>query len=460
VNRRTFLEVAASGVLGGAWYQARAQSQQQPNIVFIYADDLGYGDLRCYGSRILTPNLDRMANEGIRFQQFCSASSVCSPSRAALLTGRYPNRVGVEGLLFPEDKRGISATETTMAQMLKGAGYQTACVGKWHLGAFPEFLPTNRGFDEYFGIPYSNDMTPRLLMRNNEILEQSCKLDTLTQRYTDEAVGFINRSKDRPFFLYFPHTFPHIPLAASTRFRKKSKVGLYGDAVMELDWSVGEVLKALAENGIDENTLVMFSSDNGPWYQGSAGPLRGRKGDTWEGGMRVPFIARWKNRIPGGRVTSSFASTLDILPTVGRLAGAQMPAQPLDGADIWPLLSNDEHVDRELFLYFDSWDLQCARMDRWKLHIARYNCRPWGPEPVGGKINLPLFQPELYDLVEDPEETSDVSEDNPGIVKQIQARIDALMPTFPGAVIAMRQDVLRRKVYYHPAGALPIENKG
>jgi arylsulfatase A len=308
VNRRTFLEVAASGVLGGAWYRGRAQSQQQqPNVIFIYADDLGYGDLRCYGSRILTPNLDRMASEGIRFQQFCSASSVCTPSRAALLTGRYPHRVGLEGLLFPEDKKGIPANETTIGQMLQRAGYRTACVGKWHLGAYPEFLPTNRGFDEYFGIPYSNDMNPRLLMRNTQILEQNCKLDTLTQRYTDEAVGFINRAKDRPFFLYFPHTFPHIPLAASQRFRKKSKVGLYGDAVMELDWSVGEVLKALAENGIDENTIVMFSSDNGPWYQGSAGPLRGRKGDTWEGGMRVPFIARWKNRIPGGRVTSSFA---------------------------------------------------------------------------------------------------------------------------------------------------------
>jgi arylsulfatase A len=372
VNRRTFLEVAASGVLGGAWYRARGQSQQQqPNVIFIYADDLGYGDLRCYGSRIQTPNLDRMASEGIRFQQFCSASSVCTPSRAALLTGRYPNRMGMEGLLFPEDKKGIPATETTIGQMVQGAGYRTACIGKWHLGAYPEFLPTSRGFDEYFGIPYSNDMNPRVLMRNTEVLEQNCKLDTLTQRYTDEAVGFINRSKDRPFFLYLPHTFPHIPLAASPRFRKKSKVGLYGDAVMELDWSVGEVLKALAENGIDENTLVMFSSDNGPWYQGSAGPLRGRKGDTWEGGMRVPFIARWKNRIPGGRTTSSFASTLDILPTVARLAGSRLPSQPLDGADIWPLLSNDEHVDRELFLYFDGWDLQCARMDRWKLHIAR-----------------------------------------------------------------------------------------
>ena len=459
MNRRKFLEVAASGVLGGAWYQARAQAER-PNIVFIYADDLGYGDLRCYGSRILTPNLDRMAADGIRFTQFCSTSAVCTPSRAALLTGRYPNRVGLEGVLFPEDDRGIPASETTMAQMLKSADYQTMCVGKWHLGAKRDYLPTNRGFDEYFGIPYSNDMTPRLLMRNTEVLEQSCRLDTLTQRYTDEATGFIRRAKDRPFFLYFPHTFPHIPLAASPRFRKKSKVGLYGDAVMELDWSVGEVLRTLTENGLDENTIVMFASDNGPWYQGSPGPLRGRKGDTWEGGMRVPFIARWKGRIAPNRVTSDFASTLDVLPTIARLSGARLPGRPLDGVDIWPLLNNDEHVEREAFLYFDGFDLQCARLDRWKLHVARYNCRPWGPEPVGGRVNLPLFQPELYDLVEDPEETSDVSEDNPDMVREIQARIDRLLPSFPGRVVGQWQDTIRRKVYYHPAGALPIENKG
>ncbi|HET8548480.1 MAG TPA: sulfatase [Bryobacteraceae bacterium] len=458
MNRRAFLEVAASGVLGGAWYQARAQSQK-PNVIFILADDLGYGDLGCYSSRIPTPNLDRMASEGIRFEQFCSTSSVCTPSRAGLLTGRYPNRIGLEGILFPDDDRGIPASETTIGQMLKGAGYQTMCVGKWHLGSRPEYLPTNRGFDEYFGIPYSNDMTPRLLMRNTEILEQNCRLDTLTQRYTEEAVGFIKRAKDRPFFLYFPHTFPHIPLAASSRFRKKSKVGLYGDSIMEMDWSVGEVLKTLAENNLDENTLIMFSSDNGPWYQGSPGELRGRKGDTWEGGMRVPFIARWKYRIPGGRVTSAFASTLDILPTVGRLAGAQLPAQPLDGVDIWPLLSNDEHVHRDVFLYFDGFDLQCARVDRWKLHVARYNSRSWSPEPVGGRLNLPLWQPELYDLVEDPEETADVSEDNPGIVKEILGHIERALPTFPGRVLAQWQDTMRRKVHYHPAGALPVENK-
>jgi len=273
LSRRAFLASAAAASL------VRAQSRP-PNIVFIYADDLGYGDLGVYGSNIRTPNLDRMAAEGVRFTQFYSANPVCSPSRAALLTGRYPTRVGVPKVLFPTDTTGLALSEVTIAQMLKGSGYRTMCIGKWHLGRPAEYLPTARGFDEYFGIPYSNDMTPRPLLHNTEQVEEPADLETLTPRYTDQAVRFIERSQNNPFFLYMPHTFPHIPLAASKRFRGRSPLGLYGDVIEELDWSVGEVLSTLRRTGVDSNTLVMFSSDNGPWYQGSPGALRGRKGAT------------------------------------------------------------------------------------------------------------------------------------------------------------------------------------
>src|SRR5438094_1670239 len=400
IRRRTFLQ-AAAGAFSGA---LSADPNQPLNIVFIYADDLGYGDLGCYGSKIPTPNIDRMASQGVRLRQFYSASPVCSPARAALLTGRYPTRVGVPRVLFPSDSNGLPDSETTLAQILKAQGYRTMCVGKWHLGSLPQFLPTNRGFDEFFGIPYSNDMYPRPLMRNTEIIEQPANLATLTARYTEQAQDFLTRSKDGPFFLYMPHTFPHIPLAASPRFRGKSKLGLYGDTIAELDWSVGEVLRTIQESGLDQNTLVMFSSDNGPWYQGSAGNLRGRKGSTYEGGVREPFVARLPGRIPEGLVSGGVASAMDILPTVARLCNARLPDNPLDGIDIWPLLTGQtESIEREALLYFDDWQLQCARLGRWKLHVARYNSDAYGPSPAGGRMNLPLANPELYDIDDDPE---------------------------------------------------------
>ena len=297
MNRRSFIKALS----GGACVAMVSAAQRPLNVVMIYADDLGYGDLGVYGSGIPTPNLDRMAKEGTRFTQFYSANPVCSPSRAALLTGRYPTRVGVPRVLFPNDKGGLSHSDPTIAEMLKPRGYNTMCIGKWHLGRPAEFLPTSRGFDEYFGIPYSNDMTPRPLMHNTEVIEEPAKLETLTPRYTEQALRFIERSREKPFFLYMPHTYPHIPLAASPRFRGKSPLGLYGDVVEELDWSVGEVFTALRRHGLDDNTLVMFSSDNGPWYQGSPGRLRGRKGMTLEGGVREPFIARLPGRIPAGK---------------------------------------------------------------------------------------------------------------------------------------------------------------
>ena len=337
LNRRGFLDVCrrrrACSVL------LRSQ-QRQPNIVIIYADDLGYGDLSCYGSPIATPNLDRLAEEGARFTNFYSASPVCSPSRAALLTGRYPTRVEVPVVLGPGEP-GLPDSETTMAQVLKAAGYRTACIGKWHLGSPARFLPTNRGFDEFFGVPYSADMSPCPLIRNTTVMAPAVDVSTLTTRFTQEAVDFINRSKDSPFFLYLAHTAPHLPLAASARFAGKSGLGEYADVVQELDWSTGQVMAALQANGLDSNTLVMFSSDNGPWWQGSQGKLRGRKGETYEGGMREPFIARYPGVIPSGIGCTGLATTMDLLPTVARLCGAQPPSNPLDGVDIWPILTGD-----------------------------------------------------------------------------------------------------------------------
>jgi arylsulfatase len=428
LDRRHFLKSTAAALSGG-FAQAAARP---PNVVFIYADDLGYGDLGCYGSNIRTLNLDRMAAEGIRFTHFYSGNPVCSPSRAALLTGRYPTRVGVPRVLFPRDTTGLPDSEVTIAQMLKARNYQTMCVGKWHLGHAPRYLPTNRGFDGYFGIPYSNDMSPRPLMRNTQTIEEPAKLETLTPRYTEQALRFIQESKDSPFFLYIPHTYPHIPLAASKRFRGKSPMGLYGDVIEELDWSVGQVLSALKKHGVDDKTLVMFSSDNGPWYQGSPGRLRGRKGTTWEGGQRVPLLARFPGRIPERRDCSGVASVIDILPTLARLCEAPLPNKPLDGIDIWPLLSGQKpELEREALLYFDGVHLQCARWGRWKLHIARYSALRYTPAPPEGRINLPLTSPELYDLVSDPDESYDVAPERPDVVSEIRARIERLIQGFP-----------------------------
>ena len=321
-----------------------------PNFVIIFADDLGYGDLACFGAeKIKTPNLDRMAAEGLRFTSFYSCADVCTPSRAGLLTGRYPVRFGMTPVLFPHSKTGIPAEELTIAELLKGEGYATACVGKWHLGHLPEYLPTQHGFDQYYGIPYSNDMDKGNppLMRDTEIIENPVDQTTLTRRYTEEAVAFIEKNADKPFFLYMPHTFTHVPLYASDAFLGKSEGGLYGDVVEEIDWSVGEVLKAIKDAGVDENTLVVFTSDNGPWLRfgdhgGSAGPLRDGKGTTFEGGMRMPTIARWPGTIEAGRTDNRIAATLDFLPTFAELAGATVPdARPMDDRSIAGVLRGD-----------------------------------------------------------------------------------------------------------------------
>jgi arylsulfatase len=330
-------------------------------------------------------------------------------------------------------------------------------VGKWHLGRPAQYLPTSRGFDGYFGIPYSNDMNPRVLLRGTEIVEETATLETLTSRYTDEARRFIESSKGSPFFLYMPHTFPHIPLAASPKFRGKSAEGIYGDVVEEVDWSVGEVLQTLRRNGLDSNTLVMFSSDNGPWYLGSPGKLRGRKNTTYEGGVREPAIARWPGHIASGRTCNGLASMMDVFPTVARLCGATLPSKPLDGIDIWPMLRGDKaSIERAPLLYFDNWDLQCARWGDWKLHIARHNTAAYTPAPPGGRHSYLLPKPELYNLANDPDESYDVADENPRIVADLRSRIEDLLRGFPDEVQKAYAEAQSRKVSPSmPAGSYP-----
>lgn len=453
MDRRSFLKGTLTAALGGVL--GRAQSAL-PNIVMILADDLGFGDLGCYGSNIPTPNLDGMAADGVRFDHFYSASPVCSPSRAALLTGRYPTRVGVPNVLLPADTSGLSLSETILPQVLKPLNYSTMCIGKWHVGSQPGYMPTDRGFDQFFGVPYSNDLSPLPLMANAQTVEQQATQETLTSRFTGQAVNYINNAGGSPFFMYLAYTAPHVPLAVTGPFKGKSGMGSYGDVVAELDWGVGQVLAALKAQNIDNNTLVMFASDNGPWYQGSPGKLRGRKGETYEGGVREPFLARWPGRIPSGQTTSAVATMMDIFPTVAGLTGAGLPAQ-MDGVDIFPLLSGRvTSVDHDTFFYFDAWNLQCARLGNWKLHVARYNSPPWLPDPPGGRFNLPLT-PELYNVQTDPEESYDVASEHPDIVADIRNRILAALPGFPSQVQDAWTATMSRKVMWTWDGSMPVK---
>ncbi|MFB3825606.1 MAG: sulfatase [Bryobacteraceae bacterium] len=447
MNRRAF---------GKTLLGAFAAGSAPPNVVLFFMDDLGYGDLGCYGGFIRTPNIDRMAREGMRFTACDSANPLCSPSRASLLTGRYNTRTGVPRVLNPKSEDGLNTDETTLANLLKTTGHRTMCIGKWHLGTRPQYLPTARGFDRYFGIPYSNDMNPRVLMRDAEVIEKEAPLDTLTGRYTQTATQFIDECGKAPFFLYFPHTYPHIPLGASKRFRGKSPLGIYGDVVEELDWSVGEVLGALRRNGVERRTMVILSSDNGPWYQGSPGRLRGRKGTTWEGGVREPFLVRWPGAVPAGRVCHAAISTMDVFPTVAHACGAKLPAKPLDGIDIWPLLTGaKQDLERQTLLYFQNIYLECGRWKNWKLHVSRANTLKWSPAPPGGVVQLMLPKPELYDLSMDPDESYDVADEHPGIVRRMLAEMEAAMQTFPPDIRKAWDEIKARKAAPLEAGNVP-----
>lgn len=429
-----------------AWPTVSAAQERRPNIVVVYADDLGYGDLGCFGSKNPTPNLDRMAKEGIRFTNFYVAQAVCSASRAALMTGKYSNRAGILGALGPGSKNGLAKNEVTIADVLKRLGYATAMIGKWHLGHLPEHLPMKHGFDEYYGLPYSNDMWPfhptskfpdLPLMEGEKILGLNTDQTKLTTNYTEKAVDFITRNKDRPFFVYLAHNMPHVPLFVSERHKGKSGLGLYGDVIMEIDWSVGQILETLKKLGLDDNTLVIFTSDNGPWlsyghHGGSAGRLREGKGTAWEGGVRVPMIARWPGRVPAGKTGSEPAMTIDLLPTIARVTGGKLPEHKIDGKDIWPLLASETGAKSPQEAYYFYWGnhLQGIRSGQWKLYFPHAYRTLAGSE--GGKDGKPAPYKEgktdlaLYDLESDLSETTNVAERNPEVVRRLQGLADRM----------------------------------
>jgi arylsulfatase len=426
-------------------FPAALPEDRLPNIVIIFTDDQGYADVGVFGARAFkTPSLDRMAREGIRLTDFHVAQAVCSASRAALLTGCYPNRIGIHGALDHRARHGLHANEVTIAELLKTRGYATAAYGKWHLGHHPPFLPTRHGFDDYFGLPYSNDMWPRHpeakpgaypdlpLIEGEKVVQLMPDQTQLIRWYTERAVKFIERNQDRPFFLYLPHSMPHVPLHVSDRFKGTSRQGLYGDVIQEIDWSVGEVLGALKKHKLDHNTLVIFASDNGPWlsygnHAGSARPLREGKGTSWEGGTRVPFIARWPGKIPAGRVCREPAMTIDLLPTMARLVGAELPPHRIDGLDIWPLLSGKPgaaNPHEAYFFYYNVNELQAVRSGRWKL-ILPHTYRTLAGQPGGLDSKPAKYQQasaglELYDLQNDVSEATNVADKHPEVVERLE----------------------------------------
>jgi arylsulfatase A len=425
-----------------------------PNVVIVFADDLGYGDLGCYGATAWkTPHLDRLAREGVRFTSFYVAQPVCSASRAALLTGCYPNRLGIHGALPPTARHGLHPEETTLAEVLQAKGYATACIGKWHLGHLPAFLPTRHGFDIYFGLPYSNDMWPHHPERKDKpgypplplydgdrvlIADVTPEHQAqLTQWYTERAVAFIQRHKDRPFFLYLAHNMPHVPLFVSEKYRGSSGAGLYGDVIQEVDASVGAIMEALSRFGLERDTLILFSSDNGPWlsygnHGGSAGGLREGKGTVWEGGVRVPLVARWPARIPPGSVCTEPAMTIDLLPTLAALCAAPMPARGVDGKDITDLLlarPGSRCPHEAYYFYYGLNELQAVRAGRWKLVLPHTYRTMQGQQPgrdgkPGQYRQVRLAEPQLYDLESDPGETTDLAAREPEIVRRFMAYVE------------------------------------
>jgi arylsulfatase A len=433
-----------------------------PNVVLFYIDDMGFADIGPFGSKAYaTPNLDRMAKEGRRFTDFHVSSAVCSASRSALMTGCYHERVGISGALGPTSKIGISSEEVTLAEICKQKNYATACFGKWHLGHHPKFLPTNHGFDQYFGLPYSNDMWPNHpeQARNDKanqnrksgypklpMVEQLRVVDAevtgedqtqLTTQYTERAVSFIRANRQKPFFVYIPHSMVHVPLYVSSKFAGKSGAGLFADVVMEVDWSVGEVFKTLKELDLDEQTLVIFSTDNGPWlsygdHAGSAAPHREGKGTAWEGGIRVPTLMRWPGKIPAGTTSDELACTVDILPTVAALIGAELPSHKIDGHDIRPLMMGPENSPSPhdtMPCYFAQDELHGVRDRQWKLILPHtYRTLAGKPGGTGGKpakYESAQAGLELYDMKNDRSETRNVAAEHPEIVARLSAAADA-----------------------------------
>ena len=419
-------------------------ADRPPNVVIIFCDDMGYADPHCFGAPYATPNLDRLAAEGRKFTNFHVSSAVCSASRAALLTGCYHGRVGIHGALGPGSRIGLNADETTIAEVLKQKSYATGIVGKWHLGSLPQFLPLRQGFDEWLGLPYSNDMWPHhpeakpgaypdlpMFDGDKVIIPAMTHEDQnqMTTRYTERAVSFIKRNREHPFFLYLAQSMPHVPLHVSSKFAGKSGAGLYGDVIQEIDWSVGQVLDALKRSGVDDNTWVIFTSDNGPWlsygeHAGSAGPLREGKGTSWDGGVRVPCIMRWPGKIPAATTCDTFLMTIDLLPTIAGRTGAKLPERTIDGLDVWPLIAGEagaKNPHRGYAIWYANNELQTVTDGRWKL-LLPHGYRTLGDQPkakggVPAKYhNLRIESPQLYDLSADIGEARDVSAEHPEVM--------------------------------------------
>ena len=430
------------------------EKNSSPNIVIIFMDDLGYGDISNFGAiNYKTPNIDRMANQGMLFTNFYSAQAVCSASRAGLLTGTYPNRIGISGALMPYSKKGLHKDEITIAEMLRDEGYATGIFGKWHLGHQKKFLPNNHGFDTYLGIPYSNDMWPvdfdgnqisdtsnwkkrtypqLPLIQDFEKVKEIKTLEDqsiLTTLYTEKSVEFINNNKDRPFFLYLPHSMPHVPIAVSEKFLGKSKQGLYGDLMMEIDWSVGEIIKSIESNNLSENTLIIFTSDNGPWlnfgnHAGSTGGLREGKGTSFEGGQRVPTVMMWDGVIPKGKIANQLSSTIDILPTIAHIAGGSLPEHKIDGVNIFDVLKGtDKEPRNHFYYYYGNNNLEAVRKDNWKLLLPHSSRSYKGVLPKndghGGPYSRIETGLELYNLRRDPGEEYDVIKLYPDVAKEL-----------------------------------------
>lgn len=425
--------------------QLRAET---PNVVIIFTDDQGYGDLGCYGgTHVVTPNLDRLATQGMRFTDFHVAQAVCGASRAALLTGCYPNRIGMLGAPGPASTHGINDREILISELLRSQGYATAAVGKWHLGHHRKFLPLQHGFDSYFGLPYSNDMWPSHpekvkfpdlpLIEGNEIVDSQVTPEdqcTLTKRYTEHAVKFIQDNQKKPFFLYLAHTMPHVPLHVSEGFSGKTGKGLFADVIAEIDDSVGQVMSTLQKCGLDDKTLVIFATDNGPWlsygnHAGSAGPLREGKGTMFEGGARVPCLMRWPGKIPAGTECHELAATIDLFPTIAKLVGAELPPHPIDGLEIWPLMSGQAGAKspHEAYLYYWGNELQAIRSGKWKLHFPHQYRSLTGPPGQEGKpsgYSTQQIDLSLFDLEADIAESKDLKAEHPEVVARLEQLAD------------------------------------
>jgi len=459
------LLVSAAAQLASAQTGQKQQPHnhnETPNIVIILMDDMGYGDIGRTGAVLYrTPNLDRLASQGMQFTRYYCPQAVSSASRAGLLTGCYPNRIGISGALMPQAKAGINPEETTIAEMLRAKGYYNGIIGKWHLGHLKPFLPLQNGFDEYLGLPYSNDMWPvdydgvpiRLkdttsnkmsypvlpLIEGNDRIKEINTLqdqDKLTTLYTARAVKFISEHKSKPFFLYFAQSMVHVPLGVSDKFRGKSGQGMYGDVMMEVDWSVGEVMKALEKNGLEKNTIIIYTSDNGPWlnfgnHAGTTGGLREGKGTSWEGGQRVPCIMKWPGHIPEGTICNGLACAIDILPTLAELTGAPLPQKKIDGISLLPLILGKTDVSprKTILYYYQRNTLEAVQKEYWKLILPHKGISYEGMKPgkdgwPGANRQVEIKQNELYDLRRDPGERYNVVEFNPDVVADLMKIAD------------------------------------